>query len=182
MNIGKLIVKLIDVAVMVATIVVIVLASITAIPPLFGVNPYFAKSGSMEPVIHVGALEFVDTKQKDLVVGDIATFRLMDEDGLSDELVTHRVSKINGDGTYTLKGDANENEDFITYSQEQIVGRHIFSVPNLGYVFAALQGKVKTVIIVMVLGFNMINLMIQKAFDDEEEDKKEEKTIEPTIE
>lgn len=74
--------------VLILTVVIALVASVFAVPKLFGINPYVVLSGSMEPQIHTGAIAFVNTKDTAVKVGDVVTYRLA-----NDELVTHRIIK-----------------------------------------------------------------------------------------
>lgn len=103
----------------------IIIAFIAA--KFFRIEPYVVLSGSMEPAIHTGSLVFVDTKDKDVNVGDIIAFNK------GDISVTHRVSGINKNGTFITKGDANESMDSAPIAREQIIGTCIFMVPVMGY-------------------------------------------------
>src|SRR6185436_8586114 len=65
------------------------------------------KSGSMEPAIPTGSIVVV--KPEHLYrKGDVITFG---KDTKTDVPTTHRIIALNDDGTYTVKGDANEEAD-----------------------------------------------------------------------
>lgn len=81
-----------------------------------GYEPYRILSGSMEPTLTVGEIVLVDTKDREACAGDIIAFT----EGR--HVVIHRVQKINENGSYTTKGDANPAEDFDDVRQEEIIG------------------------------------------------------------
>ncbi len=95
---------------------------------IFRIKPGVVISGSMEPAIHVGSLAFINEKDKEPEVGDAIAFQN------GDNIVTHRVVEKVSDG-YKTKGDSNENADPWTVDRANVVGKIIFSIPLLGYVF-----------------------------------------------
>ena len=103
----------------------------------FGIKIYVAASGSMEPTIMTGAACFVDTGSdySDIKIGYLIAYEA--ENGA---LVTHRAIAVNEDGIET-KGDANDVTDGITATDDNFVGKTVFSIPKLGYFMAGLQTK-----------------------------------------
>lgn len=81
-------------------------------------------------------------------VGDVVTFQFdIDEDGKAD-LVTHRIYKVNKDGTYQTKGDNNDTYDqnsgnsivFPDIANYDIVATyHGTKIPGIGNLFAYLR-------------------------------------------
>lgn len=103
------------------------------VPNLFGKSPIGVKTNSMhgdkpdsfdkDDLIICDKVENLD--KKDFKVGDVVTF-LQDISGTGEKsLVTHRIYKINEDGTFQTKGDNND-----TYDQNP--GNSIV-FPNLQY-------------------------------------------------
>ena len=82
-------------------------------------------SGSMEPTIKVGDLIVINTKDKNINVGDVVTFYDVDM-----AFVTHRVVSINDDIMIT-KGDANDSLDD-PIPLNNIVGKYVFKINGLG--------------------------------------------------
>lgn len=92
------------------------------VPNVFGKAPITVLSDSMkgdkEDDFSKGDLILCDVVDKNAdkkyEVGDIVTFKLagvdIDKDG-KDDFVTHRIYKVNKDGTYQTKGDANLSYD-----------------------------------------------------------------------
>ena len=97
--------KILDCIVITCTILFVVGAGFLVGIKGFGYNEYVVLSGSMEPSIMTGALAFVNTKDLNVQEGDVIAFTIDREDAdLSYDTdattVTHRVIKINTDGTY----------------------------------------------------------------------------------
>ncbi len=82
-------------------------------------------TGSMEPSIHVD--DYILIKKVDvseLKVGDVITF-LSDDPQIKDMPNSHRITEINEDGTFTVKGDANPTEDVYKVRADRIIGRYV---------------------------------------------------------
>ena len=79
---------------------------------IFGIQPLFIATDSMEPVIP--AKSFVLTRPidaEDVKVGDIVAYRYQSATGKIPVRIVHRVIRINDDQTYILKGDHEEEPD-----------------------------------------------------------------------
>lgn len=98
-------------------------------------------SGSMDPVMRVGDVVVIThVEPEDVSVGDIIAHK--DPSGRENVIITHRVYRVEEvieDGGNTLgfktKGDANEDIDQYVVSQGDIVGKAVFLIPFLGYLF-----------------------------------------------
>lgn len=55
------------------------------------------------------------------------------------QLVSHRVSRIDEEGKVWTKGDANENNDLAPVTKEQIQGKVAFFIPGVGQMLGMLQ-------------------------------------------
>ena len=55
--------------------------------------------------------------------GDIIAF-YSELDEIKGELVTHRIAKVNSDGTFVTRGDANPVDDSLTVRPEQVLGKY----------------------------------------------------------
>ena len=100
--------------------------------PLF--NAYVVVSGSMEPKIHV--YDVIISKRiesKDLKVGDTITFYSSDP-RLNGAIVTHRIiEEIDKEnGVFRTKGDANNVSDEALTSDQNIIGKVSYRIPQLG--------------------------------------------------
>ncbi|MBQ8121099.1 MAG: signal peptidase I [Ruminococcus sp.] len=82
-------------------------------------------TGSMEPSIHVDDYILIKkTDVSELKVGDVITF-LSDDPQIKDMPNSHRITEINEDGTFTVKGDANPTEDVYKVRADRIIGRYV---------------------------------------------------------
>lgn len=111
----------------------------------------------------------MNTKDTAVKVGDVVTYRLA-----NDELVTHRIIKKD-QSEYTFQGDANDNPDAHTVTQDQIVGKYLFSIPKVGFLISALGKKGMPVIIAWIIILNIMSLILESTCSSG--DKK--KTAEP---
>lgn len=110
-------------------VVLIFVAGLLIVPRVIGYDSYAVMSGSMEPVIHVGAVAYdKPVAFSEIREGDIITYKLS-----ADTLVTHRVVRTEDD-KLIMKGDANNTEDGSPVSDSQVVGKCYFNIPYLGYV------------------------------------------------
>ena len=92
---------------------------------VFGYSILKVATGSMEPTIDTGEYIIVKkTDVKDINVGDIITYYSEDPE-IKDFMVTHRVIRLNEDGTFVTMGDANPVEDYIDVKPERILGRFV---------------------------------------------------------
>ncbi len=126
---------------------------------LAGIRSYVVLTGSMEPVIPVGSIVFV-RKQPTYQKEDIVAF----ESG--NMTITHRITemvKISQESTYKTKGDANNTTDSETISQNNIIGKRIYSIPYLGNIVLFLKtipGFLLLVVIptLLFIGFEFLSI------------------------
>lgn len=109
--------------------VLIIIYTIIWLPSLFGYTPLVILSGSMEPTYKVGSIIYYESVDKSKIgVGDIITFK-----GNKDELVSHRVVKVEND-YYTTRGDANKVQDSSKVKYGSIVGKNLnINIKYIGY-------------------------------------------------
>jgi signal peptidase len=91
------------------------------------------ESNSMIPTFQRGDILILQgTPSEDLKIGDIIVFS---PEG-HDTPIVHRIIKLNEDGTFQTKGDANARQlSFETRIQpEQIYGKEVLIVPYLGWI------------------------------------------------
>ena len=109
------------------------------LPGVLGVKPAVVLSGSMDPAIQVGDLIFVnDCDPAALTEGDVVCYLS------SGKAITHRIVSIaeGGDGQPPLvtKGDANNAEDRLAVSFDQVQGQWSGArVPGLGNAILFMQ-------------------------------------------
>lgn len=102
-------------------------------------------TGSMEPEIKVGSLVVVkETPIKELNVEDIITYKT------KSSLVTHRIVKINENGSLITKGDANNTCDIGEVKEDQLQGKVILRLNRLGTIMLYLKQNIKLVILVLI--------------------------------
>jgi signal peptidase len=93
-------------------------------------------SASMGSALPVGSLALVAPREE-YFVGDIVTFKIPN----SEELLTHRIVEIcetcepNGISVIRTQGDANNVADDWEITNADIVGKIVFHIPYLGYLF-----------------------------------------------
>ncbi|GAB3863197.1 hypothetical protein GCM10027610_109290 [Dactylosporangium cerinum] len=92
-----------------------------------GWKPYVVTSESMSPALHAGDLILVDPTATSLAVYEIVTYT--DPRGL----VTHRVVAQAEDGTFTVKGDANQRADARPVERRQVIGPVRLILPHVGW-------------------------------------------------
>lgn len=158
------------------TILVLLFGMAFTVPKLFGYMPYVVVSSSMEPVIETGSVLFVDTNDTDVAVGDIVTYRLTGAKG-EEVLVSHRIAGEQ-DGYYLTKGDNNDDVDLSPVSQEQLVGTYKIHIPKVGYLIAKLSEKVLIVSAAWIILLNVLSIVLNSLFPDEEDENEKEKNDE----
>ena len=130
-------------------VVIFALLAISAKFSIGGIKLLVVKSGSMEPTIKTGSL-VIDKSQTEYQIGEIVTFRNLDH---PNETLTHRIvsEDIQDDlKLFTTKGDANEDADALTLSQDKILGRVVFQLPYLGYLVAFTRTWPGVIILIII--------------------------------
>jgi len=99
----------------------------------------------MGSALPVGSLAIV-SPQTEYQVGEIVTFKIPG----SEELLTHRiesvkVSKYQSVKVYETRGDANNVADDWQLTNTDIVGKVVFHLPYLGYLFRLPQLLVRAI-------------------------------------
>ncbi|TSD49272.1 MULTISPECIES: signal peptidase I [Rhodococcus] len=125
------------------------LAVMVVIPRLTGSTAYTVLTGSMEPTMPPGTLIVVKpTPNEDLATGDVITFQPVSGDPA---VVTHRIEGIyyTGEGERRIhtRGDNNPIADSWSLVPEQIRGRVIYSVPQLGRVNTVINGQSRSILV-----------------------------------
>lgn len=108
-----------------------------------GIRAFVVQSASMEPTISTGSLILTkyiapqEIKQKDII-----TFIRPDKNR---EFITHRVTKISQNDSLIIlqtKGDNNKAADEWKLAGGGVIGKVVYTIPLLGYLFAFIQTKV----------------------------------------
>lgn len=125
-----------------------------------GIRTYITMSGSMEPSIKTGSICIVDTQvtYDEIKAGDVIVFST-----LGDRLVTHRVISITEDGIET-KGDNNNVSDGISTTNQNFVGKTLFSIPYVGYVISYCQNLYVMIGIISLILILLVFLIIDNFF------------------
>ena len=97
------------------------------IPSFMGYTPLTILTGSMEPTIMTGEIILIKQESTSIKEGSIITY------WMGNVLVTHRVIGVNGETSFTLKGDANNTEDEKPIDKSQIVGTYVMTIPGGKY-------------------------------------------------
>ena len=123
-------------------LILFVLAMVTLLPRLAGLQPYNIETQSMAPEYASGTLIYVKKTDFDkLKPGDVITY--VNPEGSA---VTHRITEIDSeDRSLRTKGDANEFEDIMSVTEENIVGKVVFKIPHLGVVTEFLTNAVRSI-------------------------------------
>ena len=128
----------------VSAVALIVLSIAFAGPILLGYQPRIVLSGSMEPMIPVGSVVYINQKDTLGEVGKVVAYRIDTIDGESH--VIHRIIGQNEKGFIT-QGDNNDAPDMITLRPENIIGAYGYHVPYLGYLLAKKMGVLIGIVI-----------------------------------
>ena len=87
------------------------------------------QSGSMEPTIMTGDV-IVIKKSYEYEIGDVITFN-----DTQSRMVTHRISAnvSENKNEFITKGDANRTEDNAVVSISDVIGKVVYTIPDLGF-------------------------------------------------
>ena len=113
--------------------------------------PLAVLSGSMDPMMRVGDMIIVAKVNPEAVEpGDIIAFK--DPAGRKNIIITHRVIAYDEDGGgFKTKGDACEDPDQFIVKQEDVVGKSVFLVPFVGYLFGPKGSKSPVIWLFLVM-------------------------------
>ncbi len=139
-------------------IAAVLLAVLLAGVRVVGLTPFAVLSGSMEPTYHVGSLIYVQkTTPETIQVGDPITFVLNEEL----QVATHRVIKIDAQNQYFYtKGDANNAPDAMPVHFENLLGKPVFTIPQMGYVSSFLNTRSGTILAITAAAVILILVFV----------------------
>lgn len=132
------------------TTLIIMVAIGMVIVNMLGWRMFSVDSASMSPQYPINSLVIVKpTDPTQIQVGDVITY-VLNDDGI---LVTHRVTKIDAENRlFTTKGDANNSDDALLVSWDNVVGKVILGVLALGKPLRFLTAKEnRTTVIAFIL-------------------------------
>ena len=95
-------------------------------------TPVHIQTGSMEPVLPVGTIVFIQPSES-LKPGDIITFQQVN----APRPTTHTFIGYDTDGSLKTKGDANDAPDVraVPLQHSDVIGKAVFSLPFLTSVY-----------------------------------------------
>lgn len=161
----RIVSKILNALETVVIVLIVAVALLLTLPKAIGYYPFIVLSGSMEPTVHVGAMAYINTRDTDVKQGDIVMYQANES-----TMVIHRIHGYNEDGTMEMKGDANEDIDFVPVSQEQIKGTYVFSVPMLGYAVANVKAPHIIIAVIWILFLHIAAWKIGEYVENEEDD------------
>jgi len=124
---------------------VMVLAVLLLVPALLaGVRIFAVQTPSMGQVAPVGTL-VLTTRQSNYVSGDIISF------SSGQVSHTHRIVRVQADGSFITKGDLNGTEDPLPAKPGDVIGKVVVIVPALGWLIAGMPW--------LLLGSIAVNLL-----------------------
>lgn len=137
----KVITRVINVLCMIAitasvlVLLTVVLTKSGSVPNIFGYTMFRVMSGSMEPAIQTDSLIIVKkTDVSEIMPGDIISFFSQDP-SLDGAVNTHRVvsvEEIESGRYFVTKGDMNSVQDQYLTSENDVIGKVIFTSHALG--------------------------------------------------
>jgi signal peptidase len=126
------------------------LLTLTA-PRLLGKPVLVVLTGSMEPQLATGDVVIESRiSPLDARVGDVVTFRNPER---SERLITHRVRRvqaIDGEVSFTTKGDANNAVETWRIARHGGIGRVEYRLPKLGYAVAWISRPSARLLLVVI--------------------------------
>ena len=113
-------------------IILIGLVAVWSSTGLLGFTPTIIGSGSMQPTLNVGDITIIISAPVNTIAeGDIIQYRT------ADAPIIHRVTDTytsGGSRWFITKGDANNAPDPDPVGQDQVMGKAVFTIPQLGWV------------------------------------------------
>lgn len=143
-------------------------------PSFAGYNLMIILSPSMEDTIKTGDLIVVKNAEPKDVKGESAEgaqdgtiISFFDPDSSKHSVLTHRCVKVNDDGTFLTKGDANASVDPTPCPSENLIGTYITRIPGAGSVAMWLQTTPGLIVCVAVPIVLLIayDLIMKKRYD-----------------
>ena len=117
-------------------------------PSVAGIKTFVIISGSMEPELKIGDIVIIQKCEKsDLKEGDIISYRS------GQSIITHRINKIiqkNDSIQYETKGDNNNISDRTYVKFDDIEGKLVQKVSNVGNIVLLLKNKVVIIIVLLI--------------------------------
>ena len=132
---------------------IIILGIIFVVLFIIGIRPFVVLSGSMEPTIHKGSISFINVNYQ---FSKIKNNDIIAYTATSGDKVTHRVINITEEGMET-KGDKNDSSDGFSTTEENYIGKNIFSIPGVGYLVKNIQTRRGKIILGTLIVFFLLS-------------------------
>lgn len=143
-------------------------------PSFAGYNLMIVLSPSMEDTIMTGDLIVVKNAEPEDVKGessegamDGSIISFFDPDSSKQSVLTHRCVRVNEDGTFLTRGDANGSVDPTPCPPENLIGKYITRIPGAGNIAMWLQttpGLIVCIAVPIVL-LVAYDLIMKKRYD-----------------
>lgn len=118
------------------TIVNVVIWSVVILVMRGAIIPFRIVSNSMNPSIKVNDIVIIKRENGErFMTGDIIAFKA------AGVVVVHRIHSME-EGQIFTKGDHNNAQDPFVLNTEEIIGKAIFRIPLIGYVYELVLSKI----------------------------------------
>ena len=132
-----------------------------------GIKTYVITSGSMEPIYPIGSLIIVKaTEPENIKKNDVITFYILD----TDIVATHQVYEIDFDkrqfktqGINNFDDNGNIIQDSLPVNFSSLIGKCIFCIPYLGYIYKNLNLYIGLFIIFVLIIISKLLKMEEKS-------------------
>lgn len=122
-------------------------------------------SGSMEPALKTGSIVVVKPVEV-YEIGDVITFGKDTRDSVP---TTHRIVEAryeSGEAIFITKGDANGNIDGREVTEDEVIGKVLFSIPYLGYLLDLARKPIGFVFLIGVPAVAIVSDEIWKVWKE----------------
>lgn len=145
-------------------------------PTILNHQIYVVRSGSMSPTFKTGSLLIVNVGNKEEIkVSDIITYRRPNDTVAT----THRVVNVieeDGERMFVTRGDANNVDDPVPVSENDVVGTVSTAIPLLGYLIGFVRTKQGLLVVIIVPALIIILSQIVSLIKKENKKEEEKKT------
>lgn len=146
--------KILNILRIISIVIILFLAAIVFIPNILGITPTIDLLGTMKPKISKGSISYVNRgcKYNDIKENDIIQIRMYNQD-----IMVRVKSKNKKDNTLNVKGDAESKQEIKVISKKEFIGKHVFSIPKVGFLVLFLQRFFfLTIILVIIIVISLI--------------------------
>lgn len=134
-------------------IVIGVLIAVFLVAQITGLRLCAVQSSSMEPNIPTYSICLVTThiQYDEVEIGDVVVYTRVDDNNK----IIHRVIEITDEGLIT-KGDANQSDDGISVTEDNLYALSLLHIPYLGKLFNLVRSPIGIAIIATLFGLLVI--------------------------